>query len=183
MMTAGMDLESIKQLIKSSRVAQFLWDTLGLPFVWGVLSKNDIIRDTLYGMGLRLVPESILYFNFYPPEQQMAQRLLTQIHNIHELSKSYGVPMVLLIIPFREQITHYKFTPYDYLDYGQPNHLLRDFAQREGIEVIDLLDAYDQLDLPAVAKLYFTHDLHWTELGHQHAAALIAEYFKKQLAK
>jgi lysophospholipase L1-like esterase len=109
------------------------------------------------------------------PEQVAAATELTYalLHEMVELSRRYGAPFVLLVIPDQVQVEP------DAVVYGVHDWMLdaqdrvRRFAEREGIPFIDpqaeLRDIYVRDGEP----LYFRRDRHLTPRGHRHLAELL----------
>jgi hypothetical protein len=171
----------IKEKVKSIRVIRFLWDTLGRSFAWNVLAKNDFFQDLIYRTGIRLGPRAILFKEYYPLEEHLVRETLKYLRNIDLIARSNGIQIVFLLVPFREQLTVYKIMDDPKFDFQRPNRILRDFARKEEVDVIDLLKEYEKIRPQAVERLYYEKDLHWNKNGHLHAAHVITAYFEDRL--
>ena len=179
--TAGVTREDVKQLLHSSRVLSFLWDTCALPLMWNGIGRFSWGRDWLYRLGFRLVPESILFKTYYPGEKAMWETLQTHLTAIATLANRHRVPMVLLIVPFREQVTYYQFLDDSDLDFRKPNQLLKTWADTHQVPMVDLLDNYTAMDPKKVAQLFYRRDMHWNAEGQAHAGRILADFLADHL--
>lgn len=107
---------------------------------------------------------------------QKVQKLFTGMMN---LAKERNIPLVVIMIPTREQCYpgEYPFNDYPYMkdyDLEKPQRIFARFFEKEGINYLDLLPFFRQepLDQP----LYYKKDLHLNRYGYEVMAQKIADY-------
>lgn len=101
------------------------------------------------------------------------------LEETQRLLQSRHVPWALVLIPAEEQVDgelrkvylESIQVPQDRLDFEKPQQVLRDWAQSQGVPVIDLSEAF-RAEVPR-ARLFIANDFHWNEAGHAVAAAAI----------
>lgn len=85
--------------------------------------------------------------------------------------KAAGREFLLMVIPASEYVMHDHVAP-------KPNRMLREFAQAEGIDLLDLLPAFRKVDAAHRRDLYFRMDAHWSPQGHALAADTLAGFLR-----
>lgn len=119
------------------------------------------------------------------PDAQWQQAWMVTVALLSEFERSaakLGTRLVVVIVPSHFQVYEERwqaFLTQHQLDGAQwdldaPNRRLGEFLQVSGIDFIDLLPGLRAQAKISAVPLYFTIDEHWTEAGHQAAAALTA---------
>ena len=114
---------------------------------------------------------------FLKRQWRSVRKTLTRMH---ELAEEGGARFVLLVIPDENQLSpilqeQMRATfPDKSFDFAKPQQLVAAFAERRGIETIDLLPSFLEA-AAAGAQLFATQDTHWGPEGQRVAAELIAE--------
>jgi hypothetical protein len=117
-----------------------------------------------------------------PWVEDLWQEAEEQLLEVHQACKQAGIPWVLVFIPTEVQVDEavrkqvYAGLNQDEADYDfdLPQRRLLEFAQKSGIEVLDLLPEFRKAQDPD-SVLYFPNDTHWNERGNQLAGRLLAE--------
>jgi len=122
------------------------------------------------------------------------QKSLEQILQIQELCLSHSIPFSLVVFPETFQL----FRP----ERQQPQRILHDFAQKHGVEIVDLTLTFEQLLSPIIknrvssdgppvdlrtfqdmadvmATVFFLDDVHLSAEGHRVVGITLSEMFGK----
>lgn len=107
------------------------------------------------------------------------------IKSIKDAADSNKIPLVMLIIPHREQVDDSKFEEFikqyglneKELEHDKIQKLAVKFARENKIEVFDMLPYFRQKN--ANNTFYFNIDGHWNVRGHELAAELLYGYLIK----
>lgn len=136
------------------------------------LGKNDKVlkREDI------LLRESPSEFN------KSLEETFLLIKEIKKTADSKKIPLVMLIIPNKEQADDEKLKKFmeDYsltkeqIEHDKFQKLARKFASENSIPYIDLLPQFRQRNINNT--FYFEIDGHWNEKGHQLAAELLHNY-------
>jgi hypothetical protein len=107
------------------------------------------------------------------------------VDELHAMAKEKGMPFLLVLIPYKDQLMEkeihaqnegYVGIPPHRLDLRLPQKVVTHYCQKKGIPVLDLLPVFQEESQRT--KLFFDRDLHWTKEGHQVAAHAILERLK-----
>lgn len=104
------------------------------------------------------------------------------IKKIKEAADSKKIPLVILIIPNKEQVDGAKLNQFmeeysltrEKVEHDKFQRLARKFASENSISYLDLLPQFRQKNINN--SFYFEIDGHWNEKGHQMAAELLYSY-------
>ena len=108
------------------------------------------------------------------------------LKNIACISKQHDVKVAIIIIPTRYQVHQdiwkefldvYEIDP-ETVDLTKPQRILREFGEKNDIEVIDLLPKFKEIG--EEKRLYFKIDGHWNKEGNQLAAEEIDKFLISQ---
>ncbi len=131
--------------------------------LWGGYGMVSLLRDT-------------------PPALEDAWRiLLGHLDAMHSACRSRGIPMAVVVIPYKIQVVPAArrreetlvAVPERDLDLEQPGRRIQRWASARGVPLIDLLPVFRDASDPA--SLYFRVDAHWNDRGHEFAGRALAE--------
>lgn len=109
------------------------------------------------------------------------------LFKMKKISEEHGAKFLLLLIPPKEQVHNIewekskkRFTLVESdLERHKPQRLIKEWADKNRVDVIDLLPEFRALDKKGV-RLYFYKDGHFNLEGHQQAAEVVYQYLKKE---
>lgn len=113
---------------------------------------------------------------------------ITNVIGFKKLAEKYNVPLLIVIIPSKEQV--YPFlgsdTGYTEKDWQRPNNRLREVLKNENILFLDLLpifrsyaDLMPRRFLDSKHDLYWKYDNHWNVKGNALAGLAMGQYILK----
>lgn len=160
--------------------AQLPW-----PYRYPVLRNSHLLHAAVRLGQRRPEAEPLEYFNHFiyradylPRTREAVGKVQRLLGEMHELANAAAVPLVVMLIPAREQVVP-EAHPFDRFEYMQgheldkPQRLVTAFCEKRGIPTIDLLGA--MRERARDEELYFPRDRHWNRAGCEFAAALVAE--------
>jgi hypothetical protein len=163
------------------------------------VKENPALRAKLERLGLvkpdrpRLLPPAARAAHLWnagtvsllrdsPPALDEAWRkLLGHLDSMAALCRERGIPMAVVVIPYRTQVvpasrknelTLLGLAEPD-LDLERPGRTVRAWGEARGVPVIDLLPAFRAARDPG--SLYFRIDTHWNDKGHEAAGHALAD--------
>jgi|GEM_PF-2367361 len=117
---------------------------------------------------------------------QARTRAFGAIKRMRDMADSRGVPFVVVIVPSVFQVYPERQKSWERIygisgrfDEDRPDRELKQFADSEGIYLIDLLPFFKEKAGASHQQLYFDIDPHWNAEGHKAAAEAIAEFVRK----
>jgi len=155
------------------------------PYRYPVLRNSHLVHALVRLGKQRPETEPVEYFNHFiyradylPRTREAVGKVQRLLGETHELASAAGVPLVVVLIPAREQILPeaHPFERFEYMqghELDKPQRLFVKSFEKRGIHAIDLLPA-----MRAKAReeeLYFPKDRHWNRAGCDFAAQRIAE--------
>ena len=148
--------------------------------------RNSHLAQALARALTSFRPEPPMYFNHWIYRKNYLERTNTIVQKIQrllvgisDLARGRQIPLVVVMIPAREQIypAQYPFEDYAYMkdcDLEKPQRIFARFFKQEGIEYLDLLPLLKQE--PTDQPLYYPLDAHWNRRGNEVAGRAIAEF-------
>ena len=120
------------------------------------------------------------------PDDASYAATLAALVRMRDTLAGKGIRFLVMVIPSNFQVSAHYFGPMaenfgfspatlaTVMASGQPQAFLADYFARNGIEFVDLLPAFRQIDRPG-NRLYFDIDAHFSVKGNDEAARQIAE--------
>lgn len=152
---------SLRELLRTSPVFNLvkygLWESSTFRRLFNRLEiQND--RIALY-----TAQSDDLFNRLYGPS-------LKALQEIAQLTRTEGIPMLVLIIPDQLQVLEPQlFEDYDSL---KPQRILSQHLAKLGIPYLDLLPVFTSA--PDPQQLFFREDKHWSRVGHALVARALA---------
>ncbi len=156
------------QLVKRSTMVRWALVALGQG---ELLHMSDAIKQTAQ---LRTQ---------YSPEMEdafaVSELLLKQSDT---LAKSWGVPLLVVLAPDRDQLNDASFSRYlaaypalqaYEFEIDKPQRLLLGYCEENGIQCFDLSPALREAVAKGVKPYYTYYDVHWNEEGHRIASGAL----------
>ena len=142
-------------------------------FLAVVLKKVDFIRDVLTTLGI--IREPVIY-KMTVTEEKFSQIVAATVYELDVLKQSFpkGTPFVVLIAPGRFEI------------FNQDEHYNRlRLAVRAKLteSAITFADPFEPFKQAGYYQVQFSHDGHWSPLGHKLAAKEASEVLKPLFQK
>jgi len=175
----------IQRLLRELWVSRLVRFTAGAPEYAPFREGEATFR--LEGRGLSL---SIPYWqlSWVDPTKLVTNPLLDEgwrltrdaLSRAQELTRSHGVRLVVVVIPFKAQTYWHLMDEPDSLhrleavDVDWISNLVREFCESRGIEVVDMTPVFRQKALEG-EQLFFEYDTHINALGHRTIAETLAE--------
>lgn len=129
--------------------------------------------------------ELALYRKSSPPSTERMFTAMTKlVATFKELLSAKGVPIVFVLAPSPVQVHDDLWLDatgdpsQDRYDRALPNKRLTQFAQDNGLMMVDLLQAFLPEGKKNNRSLYFRYEQHWTREGNQLAARVLVEYLE-----
>ncbi len=122
------------------------------------------------GLKLRLLSRPLLLWKGNPAFERGWQATEQALRQIQRECRAIDSDLLIVAIPTKEQVYWRFLEAGEQYDVSRPNRLLREFGQRAGIPVLDLLPAFRAR---SDEQLYWSIDGHWNEGGHRLAAQTI----------
>ncbi|MHC9539040.1 MAG: hypothetical protein AB9903_05930 [Vulcanimicrobiota bacterium] len=117
---------------------------------------------------------------------QARSRAFSAIKRMRDLADSKGVSFVVVTVPSVFQVYPDRQKSWERiygisgrLDPDRPDRELKQFAESEGIYLLDLLPYFREKAGAGQRQLYFDIDPHWNAEGHKIAAEAIAGFLRK----
>jgi len=102
--------------------------------------------------------------------------VLRDLDSLDALCRSLGLPLILAVIPYREQVE--SPSPSDpRFDTALPQRRVLEWAAAHDVPCLDLLPVLRRAARETDQALYLRHDPHFTEAGHAVAGRALAEFF------
>jgi len=117
-----------------------------------------------------------------PRIDQLWQEAEKQLLQVEQTCRAAGIPWILVIVPTEVQVdesvrkqvlTNLELDEADY-DFDLPQRRLLEFAEKSGIQVLNLLPELRAAHKPDT-PLYIPNDTHWNEKGNELAGKLLAD--------
>lgn len=126
--------------------------------------------------------QDLFYKNPPPEANEEIEKTFLLIKSIKDVADSNKIPLLMVLIPHREQVDDSKFREYikQYgldgkdVEYDKIQKLAVKFASENKIEVFDMLPYFRQKN--SNNTFYFDIDGHWNAKGHALAAELLYSY-------
>ncbi len=149
------------------------------------LFKVASVKNLMIKSGIVMLPrEEYAFFSTrnYPWLENAWEDHLKNLAAFKKLADDNGSRLLFIIIPTKEQV--YSFLEDDQkFDDEQPNKIVGNYLQKEGISYLDLLPLfrkYANLEprkyLNSDQDLYWKHDGHWSLKGNYLASLLVSIY-------
>lgn len=127
----------------------------------------------------------LFYKNPSPESNNKIEKTFLLIKSIKDVADSNKIPLVMVVIPHREQVDDSKFREYikenglgeKDLEYGKIQKLATEFAGKNKIDAFDMLPYFRQKNINNT--FYFSIDGHWNAEGHDLAADLLYGYLTR----
>ncbi|MCA9726080.1 MAG: SGNH/GDSL hydrolase family protein [Candidatus Eisenbacteria bacterium] len=110
-------------------------------------------------------------FPQYAPEREEWKVTCALFSAFRDSVVANGSDFLLVIVPARDYVLQPEMA-------DTPHRMVKEFCQKEHIEVLDLLPAFRAVEPRHRADLYYRLDAHWTAAGHELAAETIARYLR-----
>lgn len=132
----------------------------------------------------RVKKAELFYKNDTPAFDDALEETFLLIKEIKKTADENKIPLVMFIIPHREQVDNLKFKEFAKennlnekdLEYDKIQKLTLKFAKENNINAFDMLPYFRQKNINNT--FYFDIDGHWNGKGHELAADLLYEYLK-----
>ncbi len=141
-------------------------------FLAVAVKRVDVLSEALVAVGLI---EGVHKEKHLFPPAEMVTRVRRTAEELAELAAMLppAVPMAVLIAPARFEIRD------DHPFYRDLRLSMVDALNRRGIQVIDPIAQFKEAGF---APTHFSHDGHWSPLGHEIAGKAAAKWVKENLA-
>lgn len=146
-----------------------------------IVRENKRGKSLLEGYGLDAFTDG------KQPEKvtKARERAFNALRAIHKIAEERGLPFMVVVVPSSFQIYDGDLSQWTALygisgkaDIDRPERELREFADDEGIKIIDLLPSFREEAKKRKDRLYYRTDPHWNSAGHSLAAKVIGEEIK-----
>ena len=151
-------------------------------------SKNKFLNFLLLKSGtssslIKTVTKEDLFYKNYTQEANAAvEETFLLTNKIKNVADKNNIPLVMFIIPHREQVDDGKYKEFimqnslneKELEYDKVQKLALKFAKDNNINFFDMLPYFRQKNINNT--FYFNIDGHWNKQGHELAAELLYNY-------
>ncbi|MDQ7821581.1 MAG: hypothetical protein RDV48_02165 [Candidatus Eremiobacteraeota bacterium] len=172
-------VEHTPRLLVSARIALMRYSPLfGVVDTAGkVIKAMGGKKELLGGYGLDA------FISGEQPEliRDARRRAFQALRNMHSQARAHGIPLVVVVVPSSFQIYGGDLPQWTRAygisgapDLERPNRELAAFAEKEGIVLVDLLEAFKASR--EGGRLYYVMDPHWNKKGHALAAEVIEKF-------
>jgi hypothetical protein len=118
-----------------------------------------------------------------------AERAMTYLRDMRNLSAGVGAAFVVVLIPdevqvdrgLQEQVARARGWDGARVDFRRPNRLLAEALEAERIAVLDLLPAFEEAGTER--RLYKPRDTHWNRAGNRLAAERIGAFLRDRVRR
>jgi len=124
----------------------------------------------------------------YPGVANSAKNIsLETLTRIKHLCDRFGINMIVISLPFEEQVYSPKLSGTDPsgvdYDINLPQKYVEEWANEHSVAYLDLLDAMRSYVERTGAELYPDYDMHINNTGHSFVGHLIYNYFQSLISK
>ena len=150
-----------------------------------LFNKNIFVRAMAEKFGF--INYSFQYLSFLPVDKNPWLEKSWRFHLVHlreikKLADTYKCRLLIILLPADIQVYNF-LQPKEVYDIEQPNRILRNFFQKEGIDYLDLTGFFrmyanqkPRMYLDSKGELFLNHDRHFTKKGEKLTALIIAQY-------
>ncbi len=165
----------------NARIALNEWSPL-----YGTVTRVGSLMNFLIGRHELLGGYGLdVYVEGAQPESiaEARNRAFAAIRKMKAQADSLGIPFAMVIVPSVFQVYPERLKSWSRLygisgplDATRPNRELKEFAEGEGIYMLDLLPFFKDKASNSKELLYFASDPHWNSNGHECAGQVISEF-------
>ena len=150
-----------------------------ITWIKDLISKFEIAREK---ESLEQLDYSFCHVDDYPWLDEVWKGHLQNLRAFKDLASQNGARLLVVIIPWSEQVYPFLLKGKN-IDLEQPNKILHNFFEEEGIPYLDLLpifrkyaDGSPRKYINSKKDLYWKNDGHWNMKGNRLAGLLVARY-------
>jgi len=169
-------VELFKRFIRGLRLRS-------VEFLWTRLVQIRFIDDWLYRWNLRYDNRGIFLRKYPELEQRLVEMELEDLMRIWLRCRQENIPLVILIVPTKQQLFKKHFLDNEKYDYRKPNRLLKEFLAAHDAPVLDFLELFETRSEKELKKFYFVKDRHWTVSAHAFAAETLERFLFERAPK
>ena len=103
------------------------------------------------------------------------------LKDIQKICQENDVQLIVVDLPFREQVEKRKFD--EAYSFDLPQKYIEQFAKQNGISYLDLLPALRRSFWDEKKQLYLSNDVHLTNDGHRLVGEVVSKFFVEQERK